>query len=164
VQSLRLDADLYLPASAARVTLKVPALLWVASAEYAGHNWLLSAEYSRWDTQVKSNNAAAFPSSSGATSERAYVMGSYQVTPWLAPGMFYSLYYPNIQHRKARESQQHDIAATLRFDINPYWLVKLEGHYINGTADLQTALNNNRPKSSLANSWALFFVKTTVHF
>ena len=29
---------------------------------------------------------------------------------------------------------QHDVAATLRFDINSHWLVKLEGHYMTGTA------------------------------
>ena len=40
-----------------------------------------------------------------------------------------------------RDNYQHDFAATLRFDINPYWLVKLEGHYIDGTTDVSPALN-----------------------
>jgi hypothetical protein len=44
-------------------------------------------------------------------------------------------------------------------------LVKLEGHYMNGTAGLNNPLRINPPDISSADrSWAAFFLKTTAHF
>jgi hypothetical protein len=52
----------------------------------------------------------------------------------------------------------------LRFDINPYWLVKLEGHYIDGTTDVSAALNGGVAPEMLARQWFLFLIKTTASF
>ena len=59
---------------------------------------------------------------------------------------------------------QHDVAATLRFDINHNWLVKLEGHFMSGTAALSADLNDGKPPSSLERNWGVFLAKTTAHF
>jgi hypothetical protein len=59
---------------------------------------------------------------------------------------------------------QHDVAVTLRYDITPNWLVKLEGPYMHGTAALTAALNGNRPLDSLDEDWGVFLVKTTGYF
>jgi hypothetical protein len=63
-----------------------------------------------------------------------------------------------------RDNYQHDFAATLRFDINAYWLVKLEGHYIDGTSDVPPALNGGTTPEMLARQWFLFLIKTTAYF
>jgi hypothetical protein len=91
-------------------------------------------------------------------------MGSYRLTDWFAPGLYYSLYYRDIDNRSGRDKSTHDVAATLRFDINSWWLVKLEGHFISGTALLSPALNDNKPLTSLEQNMGAFFVKTTAHF
>jgi hypothetical protein len=53
---------------------------------------------------------------------------------------------------------------TLRFDVNPHWIIKVEGHLVRGTADLSTALNGYTPLAMLARDWAFVLVKTTVYF
>jgi hypothetical protein len=43
-------------------------------------------------------------------------------------------------------------------------LLKLEGHYMSGTATLDPALNDDTPRSELARDWGAFFAKTTAYF
>jgi hypothetical protein len=102
--------------------------------------------------------------SSSTTSERFYVMGAYRAANWLTSGIYYSALFPNREIRKGRQSYEHDIALSLRFDVNAYWLIKLEGHFMRGTADLTPALNDRTPLPLLEKDWAVFLVKTTVHF
>jgi len=91
-------------------------------------------------------------------------MASVRATDWLQPGTYYSFYFPNVDQRSGRAAMQHDVAGTLRFDISRNWLVKLEAHYINGTADVSAALNSNIPPSALQQSWSMFLAKTTAYF
>jgi hypothetical protein len=138
-------------------------LIWVGSAEYARADLTLTAEYSRWHNDQSSNNAASPPIQS--TEERAYAMATYRVAPWFQPGAYYAVWFPDIEKREGRENVQHDLALTLRFDLSSHWLVKLEGHYMNGTAGLKNPLNIDPPDLKTADrSWAAFFLKTTAHF
>jgi hypothetical protein len=162
LQALRIDATLL--ENAMLVSVKLPAILWVASAEYAVHNLVFSTEYSRWYVKSDSTNAALFPASPLVTSERAYAMVTYRAAPWLQPGVYYSLLFPNVDDRSGRENMQHDVATTVRFDLNSNWLVKLEGHYMSGTAGLASSLNNNTPLNALERNWGVFLVKTTAYF
>ncbi|HEY2518323.1 MAG TPA: hypothetical protein VGI39_45955 [Polyangiaceae bacterium] len=162
VQTLRIDTDILLQAQP--LNLEIPATLWIASAEYAHHDLLLAAEYSRWYVKEDSSNARIVPSAPIETSERAYGLATYRVNKWLQPGAYYSVYFPNVDHRDRRADVQHDLAATLRFDINPYWLVKVEGHYMAGTAGLTSTLNGGLPPSQLERYWGVFLAKTTVYF
>jgi hypothetical protein len=161
VQALRLEADLRYPAVMRDVKLEVPAVLWVASVEYLREEWLFAAEYSRWHTEIESDDPALFPETE-TVSERAYVMASRRLGR-LTPGAYYSLFYPDVDDREGRAQQQHDVAATLRVDLNAWWLLKLEAHFMHGTAAATPALND-RPSGELANSWGLFLVKTTAYF
>jgi hypothetical protein len=162
LQALRFDLDVALP-NRPPLALGVPAVLWVGSAEYALHDLLLSAEYSRWIARIESNDPTLVPAGR-SISERGYVMASYRVNDWLNPGAYYSLYYPDVNRRSGRDAMQHDIAATLRFDINHNWLVKLEGHFMSGTAALNSDLNDGKPLAQLERNWGVFLVKTTAHF
>lgn len=160
-QFLRLEGELILPDSS-RVQVELPAFLQVGSLEVPLGALHLAAEYSRWDVETRTSNAAVFPESR-VTSERGYVMASYALGEWLHPGAYWSLYYPDSEHRSEPEEFQHDIAATLRFDVHANWLVKLEGHYMYGKASLSQSLNDEL-LGDVPEEWGVFLVKTTAHF
>jgi len=178
VQALRLDLDYAPPDQAVAglraagqlpadygglVSARIPAVLTVGSIEYAPGDLLIAAEYSRWRTRIESSLPALLPDST-MWSERFYGMASYRVNSWLTPGGYYSALFPNVDERSGRKNHQHDFAATLRFDINPHWLVKLEGHFMRGTAGLSSQLNDNAPLDTLTRDWWVFLAKTTAYF
>jgi hypothetical protein len=163
VERVRLDTTAFVP-GIAPIEIENRSWLWVASAEYGIADLVLTAEYSRWDTEQRSNQPMLSPPID-ALSERGYAMVSYRVTPWLQPGAYYSVFFPDVHDREGREDRQHDIAATLRFDVNAHWLFKLEGHYMAGTAGLLNPLRVGATDISKADRyWAAFFLKTTAHF
>jgi hypothetical protein len=172
VQALRLDATVLtssmtttgmasMPLSA---NIQIPAVLTVASAEYVAGDLLLAAEYSRWYVGQDTSNAMVFPASPTVISERAYGMVTYRASKWLQPGAYYSVMFPNVDDRSGRQNMQHDVSTTLRFDINSFWLMKAEAHYMIGTAGLDATLNNGTPLSALQQSWGVFLLKTTAYF
>ena len=178
VQALRLDFDYVpppelvepaedagaLPADfSGTVEVRLPALLAVGSIEYNAHDLLLATEYSRWRVSVESDVPALVPEQT-TTSERGYVMASYRVAPWFVPGIYYSLLFRDVANRSGRENYQHDVAVTLRYDLNQHWLVKLEAHYMHGTAALSSELNDAIPRAELTRDWGLFLAKTTAYF
>lgn len=163
LQAVRLELDFEVTQpTPTDVASSIDAILWVASAEYALGDLLAAAEYSRWYTSTRSE-PEVFPDDD-ATSERAYAMVSYRLSDVFTPGVYYSLYYRDTDDRRGRDAYQHDVALTLRFDIEEHWLLKLEGHYMNGTASLSTALNDGKDRAALAASWGAFVVKTTAYF
>ncbi len=91
-------------------------------------------------------------------------MASYRVASWFTPGIYYSAYYPNIHETSGRQNYQNDLAVTARYDINKHWLVKLEGHFIDGTADIDSTLNGGTDPSKLTKDWGLLLIKTTAYF
>ena len=161
LQTLRLDAKLLQGMTV--IDLQIPATLAVASVEYAPQDLLVAAEYSRWFVSSHSSPPGLFPEAT-TVSERGYGMVAYRVASWLQPGAYYSFMYPDVDHRNGRAAWQHDVAATLRFDINDHWLFKLEGHYMAGTAGLTTALNDNVGLPLLERNWVVFLAKTTAYF
>jgi hypothetical protein len=69
-----------------------------------------------------------------------------------------------VDDRKGRDAYTRDAAATLRFDLNAYWLLKLEGHYMVGTAILNSRLNDGKPLAELEREWGVFMIKTTAYY
>lgn len=177
VQALRLDAEfLFDPATVAALEAQgeippgfdgslemvVPVKLWVASAEYAYQGFLAAAEYSRSHVDVRSSDPDVLEETL-TVSEGMYAMFSFQVNPWFTPGVYYAAAFPDVADRNGRDAYRHDIALTLRSDINEHWLVKLEGHYMHGTAGLSEALNDE-PPSNLTKDWGVLLAKTTAYF
>jgi hypothetical protein len=144
--------------------------LWVASLEYQTGGLLLSGEYSRWIGEFDSQAPVLLPPHT--VNERYYAMASYRVASWFTPGVYYSAYFPNIDHRGAvpgqpgdgRENYQRDVALSLRYDLTPYWLLKIEGHWMEGTAALDKTLNNGVDPKDLTKEWGMLLVKTTAYF
>jgi hypothetical protein len=151
-------ADLSVP-----VPVKFRVTRWVASLQYAAYDLDLSAEYSRWIGEFESPMPLLLPPH--VVNERYFVMASYRVSSWFTPGVYYSGYYPNVKDRRGRQAHQHDLAVTVRYDLNLNWLLKLEAHYMRGTAALDNrALNDGVEQSELNPSWGLLIVKTTAYF
>jgi hypothetical protein len=178
VQLLRLDIDVTAdPMVAAQLQAagQLPAdfngtietelhmLLWAGSIEYVAGDLLIAAEYSWWYGELESS-AVAVVKEEDVTNERMYVMAAYRVTPWLQPGAYYALYFEDTEDRDRRSKRQHDTALTLRFDVNEHWLIKLEGHYMHGTAALTSRLNDGVPPAQLEPDWFVFIAKTTAYF
>jgi len=98
----------------------------VGSVEYAAHDLLVAAEYGR--TQIKNHYEPVLVPDTSVTAEGAYLMSAYRLTPWLQPAAYYSVYFPNHEIREGRQNVQHDLSATLRFDVTDFWIIKLEAH------------------------------------
>jgi hypothetical protein len=161
LQALRAEAIAYI-AGIDPVTLDNRSYSWVGSAEYAAADVVLTAEYARGVTDQRSDTPEVQPRLE-LSDERTYFMASYRLAPWLQPGAYYSLLFPDVDDRKGPDQVQHDLALTLRFDINDHWLVKAEGHYMYGTAGLNNPLMVAAVTDAEAH-WAAFFLKSTAYF
>lgn len=164
VQALRFDTDYSIPgtggAPAIPVSIGIPFILWLASAEYAAQDLLVAVEYGRWQANLESN----VNPTTEVVNERYYGMVAYRVLPWFTPSVYYAGLFPDVSKRSGRENYRHDLAATLRFDINAYWSFKVEGHLMVGTAELEPSFNGGTAASMLPEYWGLFLAKTTVSF
>jgi hypothetical protein len=161
--SLVLESVGYLPPGlGGALPIKFRVKMWVASVEYAANDLLLAAEYSRWIAGFESVAPRLLPTH--VVNERYYVMASYRVTPWFTPGVYYSTRYENVEQRTARANYQRDFAVSLRYDLSEHFLFKLEGHYMSGTAALESSLNDGKPKSELAKTWGVLLGKVTAYF
>jgi len=162
--ALRLNTNLTVPGAAGSPPMTaeedVPFVLWLASAEYSVRDLLLAGEFGHWHADI---DITGRPETS-ITNERFYAMATYRAAAWFWPGVYYSSLLSDIHKPLTRDNYQHDFAATLRIDLNPYWLVKLEGHYIDGTTDVPPALNGDTAPEMLARQWFLFLIKTTAYF
>jgi hypothetical protein len=161
VQHLSLETELLDgrdPTMPKVVTADAGVLLAQASFEWTVDDFVFAAEYARWYSRVESND----PMSDGVknTQVRGYAQASYRLSRWVQPSAYYGVYYPQAGMTTGKESKQHDAATTLRLDLNPNWLLKLEAHAMRGTAALTPELN----PGDTARSWLLFVVKTTVFF
>jgi hypothetical protein len=143
--------------------------LMVASLEYAAQGWLIAAEYGRWQGDVKLTPPVP-GLANDLNDERFYGMLAYRLTSWFEAGGYYSVHFVDAGDRRGRNMRfspahrayQRDLAVSVRFDINEHWLLKLEGHYLVGTAALNST--DVADTGTLARSWGLFLAKTTLSF
>jgi hypothetical protein len=144
------------------------AYLGVGSVEYARRDLWLAAEFAEWRVVVDEADLAVLPGAKHVTvSERGYVAGTYHVGPRFWPGAYYSFLFPdemNATFTGSSKNMQHDVAATLRFDLTSHLIFKLEGHWMHGTAALDAALNGVKSVDTLTRDWALFLAKATAYF
>lgn len=144
-----------------------PANLWIASAEYTHDDLKLSAEYSRWIIHSKSTPVPLVPSPL-TVSERFYARATYRLTETLSGALSYSVLFADAHDRggdnmlmfpKDFYAWSRDASASIRYDVNDYWLWKAEAHFIDGVAALDPRIDPNPSRY-----WGLFLVRTTVTF
>jgi len=102
------------------------------------------------------------------SSEGWYVSASYRFTDWFESGLSYSEYYPDADNKEGEEKREGDkftswlktTTLSARFDINDYWLLKLEASYNDGFGGINLADNPD----GLERCWYLFAAKMTFNF
>jgi hypothetical protein len=176
VQALRLDfdfvpsaeqltqyeeQDILPPDFSGTVSTRIPATLWVASAEYQSGDLLLATEFGQTYYDIESN--LLLPRTRAKT-QGFHAMASYRMASWFTPGVYYSALFPDDGNREGHSAYQHDVAVTTRYDLTPNWLLKLESHYMHGTAALSPAINGGASRATLDADWVLLLAKTTAYF
>lgn len=144
------------------------------SVEYLWNAWTFQAEYYTWDfdgentTRVLSGDVEIQPTSVGAAKVNPYawyVSAAYRFNSWLEVGSYYTQYIADVDAGKtdSPNSFQNDLALSFRFDPTDWWILKLEGHMIKGTALLRDETNN--PSSERTDDeWFMLALKTTFSF
>lgn len=137
----------------------------VVSAEYSFEKFTIAAEYKYWPFKLTLNDNVTLIDQ---TIDSWHVIASYQFVDWFTLGAYYSESYMDRNDRAGDKLEaaggrraagwKKDAALTTKFDINDYWVFKLEGHLINGLIQVTSPLNE------ADENWFLFAAKTTFSF
>lgn len=155
-------------------TLDQPSHLFF-SAEYRRGGLRLSAEHFRAHS-VNTTKVTGLPGPPAAPAVRddhpsaSYAQVAYRLDDRWQLSAYYSVAYGDGKDKDglrfssrgqaAHRAWQKDWAFTVRSDVTPHWLLKLEFHAIDGTAGLSPVEN----PAGLKQSWTLVAAKTTFHF
>jgi hypothetical protein len=166
---------------------EVDARTLTGSMEYTWRNLVIAAEYmqTRYTVDIQNNLwSNLYPNGMINVPEfdaiGYYGSLSYRFTYWFELGLYYSEYYRNKDDKDGEQrvrsfpnEPKHrawfkDACLTTRFDINENWVLKLEGHVLNGTAVIYGA-DNPDPIGAVAGSqweedWFLGAAKITYSF
>ncbi len=159
------ESDMPMALGATSFTLNMKNFFQVYSAEFIWKNLTLAAEYLTCAVDL------AVPGiSMSQRIETYYGMGSYRFTRWLEAGMYYSENYPDAGERNGDNynapgqhnfwAWQKDAALFVRFDVNDYLALKLEGHYVDGASAVMIVDNPTRDDKN----WWYFAAKATFSF
>lgn len=159
--------DLNPPLGPGRMESEIFIPYFQASIEYTWKSWTFQAEYYTYTTDIETFAGGALASQSKNALDSWYVSAAYRFNSWLETGVYYTEHYADTSDRSGRtfavpaDAYQRDLALSARFDITDWWIFKLEGHYLRGTALIQdNAANPVRDKDG----WFLFAAKTTFSF
>jgi hypothetical protein len=134
------------------------------SVEYLWGKWTFQSEFSTYN--ANGNYRAPGVSLSGKTfdnPETWYVAASYRFNKYLEAGAYYTQFHQLASQVSTSQNHQNDAALSLRVDLKPWWIVKIEGHVIEGTGLLRD--NANNPIAGQNNDpWFMLAIKTTFSF
>jgi hypothetical protein len=126
------ETDLFV--QAAGIDLKVitsPSRRQAFYADYQGGALRLSTEW-RLEKMSMTMTPAVFPNST-TDSTGAFAAASYRIAPKLEVGAYHSRFvYDTNLDSDAVDNHINDTAISGRVDINRFWHVKVEGHFIDG--------------------------------
>jgi hypothetical protein len=137
------------------------------SLEYIWNSWTFQAEYLRFRINYLNTGGGPPPSRKIVEPDSWYVSAAYRFNKWVEAGGYYTEYYTDIHNRSGAgtpfpsDGSQKDAALALRFDATDWWMFKVEGHYIRGTAQL---LDNAANPKRDGDGWFMIAVKTTFSF
>lgn len=139
------------------------------SFEYEWRNWTFQAEYrmAYWDSHDEAAGQAF--GRTYTVNDDWFVSAAYRFNKWLQAGVYYTEYYADTSDRDGAgtaypsDDYQKDLALSLRFDPTSWWVIKVEGHLMHGTALLDdTATDPESGRNS--KPWYMLALKTTVSF
>jgi len=131
------------------------------SLEYLWKSWTFQAEYRYAYDDIHTDAGGKTVSRSYQASDTWYAGAAYRFNKWFETGAYYTEAYNNVQQRDNSLGYQKDLALSFRFDPKPWWVFKVEGHYIRGTGLLNDNANNPVQNSD---GWFMLAVKTTFSF
>jgi hypothetical protein len=137
------------------------------SLEYNLKSWTFEAEYLRFRVPYDNFGGGPPPSTKLIEPDSWYVSAAYRFNKRVEAGTYYTEYYADVHNRNGvglpfrSDAYQKDTAAALRFDITDWWIMKVEGHHINGTALL---LDNPDNPVRRNNGWWMLDLKATFCF
>ena len=131
------------------------------SAEYLWNQWTFQAEY--YNAPVSQDTFTPAGTLHSYIPTRAWYGGAaYRFNKWLEVGSYYTEYYLNDRTVVvSSDESQKDAALSFRFDPTDWWIIKVEGHVIRGTALLQDNASNPIRNDDV---WFMLAVKTTFSF
>ncbi|MEJ0091170.1 MAG: hypothetical protein WDM80_15680 [Limisphaerales bacterium] len=150
------------PPFASSISLRAKSSLPVQqySAEYLWKNWTFQAEY--YNVQVSQDTTSPFGTTHSFVPQEAWYGGAaYRFNKWLEAGGYYTEFYTGAPATVSSDSSQKDAALSFRFDPTDWWIIKVEGHVIRGTALLQDNASNPIRNDD---AWFMLAVKTTFSF
>jgi hypothetical protein len=137
------------------------------SLEYVWHAWTFQAEYLRFKINYDISGGGPPNTTRLVEPDSWYLGAAYRFNKWIEAGSYYTEYYADVHNRSGAglafpsDASQKDLALSLRYDVTDWWILKVEGHYIRGTAQL---LDNAANPVRGDNGWWLLAVKTTFSF
>jgi hypothetical protein len=140
----------------------------VGSAEYTWHDLTLAGEIEHTNSQLV--NRLSFINRTVSKENGYYVMAGYRFCRYFAAAASFACSHTDSTNSitAAELLYQKDTALSARFDIDPHWLVKLEGHYMVGDQGLLQANNpsevNGAGQFQPAQHWWVAAAKTTFSF
>jgi hypothetical protein len=144
---------------------------YIFGLEYVFTDLVVAAEYQRDDYTViadyKNPNLENFTSKQA--SDGWYVSATYRFTDWFELGGYYTEIYADRHHRNGSTYEELGLGApwqawqkekvlTLRFDPIRNFVLKLEGHLIDGTWNMSEYTEASKKE------WFLLATKATVSF
>jgi hypothetical protein len=145
----------------------------VLSAEYRWGDLVLAAETFAPGRYANKLASPIFGTVYDDTPDKVGYYGSaaYSVTDWFECGLAYSEYYNNTHDKDGTGNHTFlgfpyhhawlkDTTMSTRFDFREDWVLKLEGHFMDGTDVMLTSDNPNGTQQK----WFLFAAKVTYNF
>ncbi|QTA91095.1 hypothetical protein [Desulfonema magnum] len=141
------------------------AKITTGSVEYAYEDFVFSAEYRHRELNIRMGERTLVKD---RCEEGYYAAVQYRFTDWLELGSYYAVIYADKDDKNGdgyearglprEEAWQKDIALSARFDINDYWIFKLESHFMDGLYRV------DYDPSDPEDQWILFAAKMTFSF
>jgi hypothetical protein len=108
---------------------------WLVGTEYTYEDVTVAAEYTQINLVINDDQV-------DTTLEYYYGLVTYRFTDWLEMGTSYSISYGDKDDKDGDQYAEQgtpraqawskDLAVSARFDLNESWIIKLEGHWMNG--------------------------------
>lgn len=139
------------------------------SIEYITGDWVFAAEAGREHPTYNAHYPNLAPYAYlFAKSNYHYFSASRRLSPQFELGAYYS--YSDFAQSAIGSpvqiplTKQGDYALSLRYDVNEHLLLKLEGHYYDGSGKIFDIPSHPQPAASRSNSWTMIAVKATIQF
>jgi hypothetical protein len=146
----------------------IPNFSWkTLSAEYLRGDWTFAAE---WQRTYGSFGYVAAPVVTAPGSpvgwDGWYVAAARRLNAKFEVGAYYGYLKSRYPSATGTEASKHqaDWTLSLRYDVNEHVLIKIEGHYIDGTYQTFNTFRIPNPTATRKDQTTVFAVKTTLSF